>query len=98
MFDQIPLYFIGALVIAGGFAMVRWGWPSQREEDRSSNYEQNWSSFDFDFRIGHLTVGIGFALVVFGGFCIWGASQGWNTVHVLKEFFSYFNKNWSSLF
>ncbi len=98
MNHSMSLFLAGAITIVGGIALIKWGWADRMEEGRSNSYLENSSFADFDFRIGHLSTGCGWLLVIFGTYCIWGGSQGWTAEHVIKSAFGYFKINASSYF
>lgn len=84
--DNLALWIVGGLALIGGFEVIRWGWKDRQQENRDGSYYRS-SSWDWSARSGHMTVGAGIFLMVFSGYCLWGAYQGWTVEHVLKIFF-----------
>ncbi len=85
--DNIALWVVGGIALVGGFELARWGWSDRQQENRDGSYYRS-NSWDWSARSGHMTVGAGIFLMVFSGYCFWGAYHGWNVEHVLKSFMS----------
>ncbi len=82
--DNVALWVVGGLALVGGFELARWGWADRRQENRDGSYLRS-SPGNLEARSGHMTVSAGFALMIFAGYCLYGAYQGWTVEHVLKS-------------
>lgn len=77
--ESIGLYVLAALAILGGFELFRWALPDRNKLNKERPFDPT-NRYDSS----SIAVSLGIGLMVFGGFAIYGGTQGWSFMQIVS--------------